>query len=79
MPKARPLKQHDHLMNCTEYFASSGAKFIVLESEDQKLDREAGLPNEQIEFPEEPAAQRNKLWQLALRRFRLRKTQPVDD
>lgn len=50
--KDAPIKRHDHIMNCLEYFASSGIAYTERHHK-ETLEELIVKPMEDIEFPEE--------------------------
>jgi hypothetical protein len=70
-PKARPLKQHDHLMNCLEYFASQQLSYGERKTPKLLLEEEAMKDDGEIDLPEDLEKRRNKI--LRIQKIRQRK------
>jgi hypothetical protein len=54
----RPLKKHDHLMNCLEYMASQKVAYLQPKTAQELLEDEANMEDDEINWPEDPTERR---------------------
>lgn len=56
---SKPLKKHDHLVNCIEYFASQDLRYIQPQTERDLMEKEAVLEDHLVSVPEDREERRN--------------------